>query len=65
MKKTYEAPEIEVLKFDYNDVITASNGLPVTQITKNPGHHYNCTVMPNGKPIPENAVGYWGNHDEP
>ena len=63
MKQTYEAPQIEVLEFNYVDIVTASSG--VVEISKNPGHHYNCTVMPNGKPIPENAVGYWGNHDEP
>lgn len=63
MKQTYEAPRLEVLEFNYVDIVTASG--PVAEISKNPGHHYNCTVMPNGKPIPENAVGYWGNHDEP
>lgn len=46
------------------DIITASGDQPQSG-SKNPGHHYNCTMMPNGKPIPENAVGYWGNHDEP
>ena len=63
MKKTYEAPTLEFDEIE--DIITASNGNPVEEVSKNPGHHYNCTVMPNGKPIPENAVGYWGNHDEP
>ena len=62
MKQPYVAPMLEVTEFE-TDIITASGG--VAEITKNPGHHYNCTVMPNGKPIPENAVGYWGNHDEP
>lgn len=60
MKQTYEPPKIEIDTFD--DDFMASSGEPA-QITKNPGHHYLCTVMPNGKPIPENAVGYWGNHD--
>lgn len=62
--KKYEAPTFEFIEFDYEDVVTASNVSPA-YITKNPGHHLNCTVMPNGKPIPDNAVGYWGNHDEP
>ena len=60
--KQYEAPALEFEDMA-DDIITAS-GEQVMQVTKNPGHHYNCTVMPNGKPIPENAVGYWGNHDE-
>ncbi len=63
MKKTYEAPTLEFDEIE--DIITASNDNPFEEVSKNPGHHYNCTVMPNGKPIPENAVGYWGNHDEP
>ena len=63
MKQKYEPPMIEV--FDLGeDIITASGDSPQPG-SKNPGHHYNCTMMPNGKPIPENAVGYWGNHDEP
>lgn len=52
MKKKYETPSAELLEFDYTDVITTSNG-----VTKNPGHH-GCTVMPNGKPIPEDAIGH-------
>lgn len=63
MGKNYEEPTIEFMQFDYEDVVTASNVMP-EQITKNPGNHLNCTVMPNGKPIPENAVGYWGNHGD-
>ena len=63
MKKPYEPPTLEIYDFGQEDIITASGDVPAG--SKNPGHHYNCTVMPNGKPIPENAVGYWGNHDEP
>ena len=62
MKKAYEPPFVEVEQFGDNDFMTSSAGPQYT--TKNPGHHDMCTVMPNGKPIPENAVGYWGNHDE-
>lgn len=60
MKKTYEKPVAEMLEFG-DDVITTSGG--GHDITKNPGNHFGCTVMPNGKPIPENAEGYWSNHD--
>ena len=57
--KPYQKPTLEIQEFN-QDIITTS-GMP-KEISKNPGHHYNCTVMPNGKPIPENAEGYWSNH---
>lgn len=53
MKKPYEKPMVELLEFEYEDNITASAG----EVTKTPGHH-GCTVLPNGKPIPPNAVGH-------
>lgn len=54
MRKPYEAPVAEFIEYENDDIVTASYG-----IAKNPGH-YGCTVMPNGKPIPENAVGRYG-----
>lgn len=59
MKKTYEKPAVELLEFG-DDVITTSGATP--SMTMTPGNHYGCAVMPNGKPLPENAEGYWGNH---
>ena len=50
MKETYEAPKVEKIEIDSSDVILTSSGN-----AKNPGNHPNCTVMPNGKPIPPNA----------
>lgn len=54
MGKPYEPPVVEYIEFAKDDIVTASFG-----IAKNPGH-LGCTVMPNGKPIPENAVGRYG-----
>lgn len=36
MKKTYSKPTVEVIHFDYTDIITASNGCDVGDH----GHHY-------------------------
>lgn len=36
MKKVYKKPEIEVIHFDYQDIITASGECP----PGNNGHHY-------------------------
>lgn len=44
---TYEAPVLEVLDFNYQDVVVASG----MGIAKNGGHQ-GCTMLPNGKPIP-------------
>ena len=54
----YEKPVVEYIAMGEQDVITASSA---GGITKNPGHA--CTIMPNGKPIPENAVGHL--YDDP
>lgn len=54
MGKPYEPPVVEYIELAKDDIVTASFG-----IAKNPGH-LGCTVMPNGKPIPENAVGRYG-----
>ena len=51
MKEQYETPKIEMLVMDASDVILTSTG-----VAKNPGNHPNCTVMPNGKPIPSTAT---------
>lgn len=50
MKASYEKPKAAKLDFDYTNVVVASGG-----VAKNPGNHI-CTVMPNGKDLPENAV---------
>ena len=60
MSQRYEKPTFEV--FDLGQDIITSSSEPHLEGSKNPGHHYNCIVMPNGKPIPENAEGYWSNH---
>ena len=53
--ENYEAPKLTIQELDNKDWMIASNN----PVPKNPGH-YMCTVMPNGKPIPENAVGRYG-----
>ena len=65
MKKPYSTPELYIDEFVPDTMIASAGRDDIIEGSKNPGHHINCTVMPNGKPIPENAVGYWGNHDEP
>lgn len=48
LKEVYVTPRIEKILMDDSDVILTSSG-----IAKNPGNHPNCTVMPNGKPLPD------------
>ena len=50
MKKPYDKPELEILKFDYTDVVIASNPVPIAQFTKTPAW-LNCTILPSGDPI--------------
>lgn len=41
MKKVYEKPSIEVIHFNYEDIITASNGCGCEDGSHgNHGHHY-------------------------
>ena len=49
MKKTYVAPTVDMLEFQYTDVVTASNGGVMTT-TKTPAW-LTCTHLPSGKPI--------------
>ena len=49
MKKPYEAPEIEVMEFEQNDVIVASS-MNTIHIAKTPAW-LNCTHLPSGDPI--------------
>ena len=47
MKETYETSKMEKIEVDNANVILASG----VEVSKNPGHS-GCTVMPNGKPLP-------------
>lgn len=51
MKKVYEKPEIEVIHFDYEDIVTCSNGCsPITPV--GPGHEPGHDPLPGPHPGP-------------
>ncbi len=47
MKEKYEAPRIEMLKFDYANVVAASNGQTNSPNNDPNGQYYKCAQCAN------------------
>ena len=60
MKQIYNKPTVEVIRFDYVDIITASNGCDIEDHGNN-GHHYGWDDPQPGHGN-DNGHGHHGGH---